>query len=106
MNTAGSVLVVELFVDQDTDEAAVVRTGLRAFRAVRTVVPVRGAPDDHQALVALARSNLQRRNDELEREVAELRMRLEGVTASTTGELPTVRDMLAAKPVRRAGEPG
>lgn len=86
MNTRAVIVV---FTDTTGDtEAAMMRNGLRMFRGVERVVPVRGVPSDQEARRLLARDDITQRLHEAEARVRELSHRLENVQSAATGPVP------------------
>jgi hypothetical protein len=89
MTDVRSRAVIVVFDGHCSDtEAALVRNGLRMFRGVEKVLPVRGVPNDRQARDALARSDLLDKLRAAEAELVEARARLELATQATTGPMP------------------
>lgn len=91
MSDAYTRAVIVEFDEKTSDtEAALVRNGLRMFRGIRRIIPVRGAPSDVEARRLLARDVLGQENAELRERNAELSMRLQHAQEAVTGPIPEV----------------
>lgn len=81
--------VIVVFTEKTSDtEAAMVRNGLRMFKGVQNILPVRGIPDERQARMLLARDQLVAEVEELRQRCHELAERLHRTQEAVTGPLP------------------
>lgn len=93
MSDAYTRAVIIEFDEKTTDtEAALVRNGLRMFKGIRRIIPVRGALSDAQARQFLARDQVGEENAELRQRCAELALRLQNAQEAVTGPVPKFDD--------------
>lgn len=89
MTTALTRAVIVVFEEKTTDtEAALMRNGLRMFRGVSQIIPVRGVPSDAEARKLLSRETLTQQNEELRQRCHELALRLQSAQEAVTGPVP------------------
>jgi hypothetical protein len=100
VNNALTRAVIVVFDERTTDtEAALVRNGLRMFRGVKQIIPVRGVPSDVEARTLLARDSVGIENAELRQQRDELALRVQQAQEAVTGPVPGLDTREVAIPV-------